>query len=235
MGFFFWIKSRRNLFRSEKENVELFFTFKGKLDDLRNLSMPNVHRWKWHDFNFLLFHLFLSKLTKTFPITFSQTFKQIDFNILLNLNSLFTQILFNYISCYYANNVTNNALSTAEIAYNIHWYKLPWRKQHFVKLMIARAQKPFFLKGYDIVDCSLSTFLNVNLIRCAHARTLALSLSLLLSNDGFCFRLFCSSSRRRFHFIWSSNGWEIEWIRRKWFLVSVEMRANANTCASSAS
>lgn len=122
----------------------------------------------------------LSKLTKTFPITFSQTFKQIDFNILLNLNSLFTQILFNYISCYYANNVTNNALSTAEIAYNIHWYKLPWRKQHFVKLMIARAQKPFFLKGYDIVDCSLSTFLNVNLIRCAHAHACSLSVSFIV-------------------------------------------------------
>lgn len=90
-----------------------------------------------------------------------KTIHNFTFNILLNLNSFFTQILFNYISCYYANDVTIKALSAAEVVYDIHWYKLPANKQLFIQLMIERAQKPFYLKGYDIVDCSLATFLNV--------------------------------------------------------------------------
>lgn len=105
-----------------------------------------------------------------------QTFRHFSLNILLNFNSFFTQILFNYISCYYANNVTMKSFAAAEIAYDMEWYKLPVQNRLFVQRMIQRAQKPFYLKGYDIVDCSLSTFLNVSLIR---SQT-------LWSDDDFC-------------------------------------------------
>lgn len=126
-----------------------------------------------------------------------QTFEHFNLHILLNLNSLFTQILFNYITCYNANNVTSKALSVAEITYNIHWYKLPVKKQRFVQMMIRRAQKPFYLKGYDIVECSLSTFLKVNLIRQASGSIVLLAFVL--------FRLFCSLLRRLFRFILCLN------------------------------
>lgn len=92
-----------------------------------------------------------------------QTLKHFNFSILLNLNSLITQVIFNYISCSYANNVTVRSLSAAEIAYSMPWYGFPVSRQLFIKHMIRRAQKPFYLKGYDIVECSLTTFFNVNL------------------------------------------------------------------------
>lgn len=90
-----------------------------------------------------------------------QTFKEFNFNILLNLNSLATQILFNYISCYHANNLTLKSWSTSDIAYNTLWYTFPVDSQRSIMQMIQRSQKPFYLKGFGIVDCSLATFLNV--------------------------------------------------------------------------
>lgn len=88
--------------------------------------------------------------------------KHFDFDILLNLNSLSTQIIFNFISCYYANNVTIKSFAAAEIAYGMNWYVFPVKRQFLIMQMVQRAQKPFYLKGYDIVDCSLTTFRNVN-------------------------------------------------------------------------
>lgn len=91
-----------------------------------------------------------------------QTLQNFDFGILLNLNSLITQIIFNYISCSYANNVTVQSLSAADIAFSVPWYAFPMTRQHFIMQMIQRAQKPFYLKGYNIVECSLATYFNVN-------------------------------------------------------------------------
>lgn len=91
-----------------------------------------------------------------------QTIKEFNFSILLNMNSFFTQILLNYISCYHANNVTLKSSSVADIAYDMRWYTFPVQEQRFIIRMIQRAQKPFHLKGFGIVDCTLATFLNVN-------------------------------------------------------------------------
>ncbi|XP_055301836.1 putative odorant receptor 69a [Sitodiplosis mosellana] len=93
-------------------------------------------------------------------LQFDEMLKHFDFDILLNLNSLFTQLFFNYISCYYANNVTIKSFAAAEISYGMNWYVFPVNRQLLICLMVQRAQKPFYLKGYDIVDCSLTTFLN---------------------------------------------------------------------------
>lgn len=112
-----------------------------------------------------------------------QTLNHFDFSILLNLDSLFTQLLFNYISCFYATNVTVKSFSAAEIAYNIHWYKFPVKNQLFIMQMIRRAQKPFYLKGYNIVECSLTTFLNASPIKTE-------TISILLSDDDCLFGLF---------------------------------------------
>lgn len=90
--------------------------------------------------------------------------KQFDFDILLNLNSLITQIIFNYISCSFANNLTIKSMSAANIAFDLPWYEYPVSKQYFIMRLIQRAQKPFYLKGYNIVECSLATNLNVNII-----------------------------------------------------------------------
>lgn len=80
----------------------------------------------------------------------------------MNLNALVTQILFNYISCSYANNITIQSFTAAEITYCSSWYLFrPIKLQKLITPMIQRAQKPFYLKGYNIVDCSMTTFLTV--------------------------------------------------------------------------
>lgn len=99
--------------------------------------------------------------TFNFFRSYLQMLSNFNFNILLDLNSFMTQILFNYISCYYADIISQKSFSASEIAYDMNWFEFPVKKQFIVKRMIERAQKPFYLKGYDIVDCSLKTFLNV--------------------------------------------------------------------------
>lgn len=78
------------------------------------------------------------------------------------MDSFFTQILLNYISCYHANNVTVKSSSVADIAYDMRWYMFPVQEQRLIIRMIQRAQKPFHLMGFGIVDCTLATFLKVN-------------------------------------------------------------------------
>lgn len=58
--------------------------------------------------------------------------------------------------------MTIKSLSTAEIVYNTFWYTYPVDSQRLIVQMIQRGQTPFHLKGFDIVDCSLETFLKVN-------------------------------------------------------------------------
>lgn len=104
-----------------------------------------------------------SKLRKRNNYLPFQTLQHFDFGILINLNSMITQIIFNYISCSYANNVTMKSFAAADIVFSTPWYAFPVTRQLFVVQMIQRAQKPFYLKGYNIVECSLTTFFNVNL------------------------------------------------------------------------
>lgn len=82
--------------------------------------------------------------------------------IVVNLFSLLLELLLNYFSCAYAQEVTTYAAELAEITYTSEWYRLPMEQQKIIQFMIFRAQEPFYLNGYQIFMCSMPTFLAVS-------------------------------------------------------------------------
>lgn len=77
------------------------------------------------------------------------------------INALTTQLVINYVLCHFVTGLTWKALSVANIIYDTPWYELPKSQQNAVSIILQRAQKPFYLSGMGILDCSLETYLNV--------------------------------------------------------------------------
>lgn len=90
-----------------------------------------------------------------------QNLQHINYDVVINFFCLFLQILLNFATCKYAQSVTTRSLEVAEMVYDSLWYRLPCSQQQIIALIIGRAQKPFYFRGYRIFTCSLDTFLTV--------------------------------------------------------------------------
>lgn len=53
------------------------------------------------------------------------------------------------------------AAEVNEAIYCSEWYSYPPKIQMFTILIMKRAQKPFILRGYSLVSCSLQSFKEV--------------------------------------------------------------------------
>lgn len=82
--------------------------------------------------------------------------------MIMNLNGLLNQILFNYVTCHYATNATQRVYSITDLVYASKWYMLPVNEQRLLILILNRAQKPPLLQGYGIITCSMASFLRVS-------------------------------------------------------------------------
>lgn len=82
--------------------------------------------------------------------------------MILGFNALLNQILFNFVTCNYATNVTQKIYSVSDLVYNVQWYRFPTNEQRLLILIIKRAQKIILLDGYGIITCSMITFLQVS-------------------------------------------------------------------------
>lgn len=71
--------------------------------------------------------------------------------------------LFMFIYCYCGNSITVNCEKIAYGASHSFWYEYPVKYQQYVKQIILRGQKPFYLTGYEIVKCSFETFKSVSM------------------------------------------------------------------------
>lgn len=92
----------------------------------------------------------------------NQDLKNISFDIVINLFCLLLEIQLNYMSCNYANSVTEHSFNVGDIIYDSFWYRLPIKQQKAIQFTIQRAQEPFYFKGYKIFICSMETFLKVH-------------------------------------------------------------------------
>lgn len=63
-----------------------------------------------------------------------------------------------FIFCYFGNVVTTKSAAVADKAYQTMWYKYPVRMQPHIILIMMQSQKPFYLKGYELMLCSLQNF-----------------------------------------------------------------------------
>lgn len=91
-----------------------------------------------------------------------QNIKEYTFDVLLAINALFTQTVFNFIICYFADIVTGASLNVAETLYNVDWFEFPVKEQQMISFMIRRAQIPFHFRGNNSITCSMQTFLRVS-------------------------------------------------------------------------
>lgn len=90
-----------------------------------------------------------------------QNLQSITYEFIINILCLILEILLNYVSCDYAQSVTVHSFEVADILCTTDWYRLPLEQQKMIGLSLQLAQKPVYLKGYNIFTCSMETFLTV--------------------------------------------------------------------------
>lgn len=56
-------------------------------------------------------------------------------------------------------------MSTGDQVYDNHWYAYPVQLQPFVGAMVQQMQRPHYLNGMGIVNCSLKSFTSVSKMR----------------------------------------------------------------------
>lgn len=86
----------------------------------------------------------------------------ISFDFVAGFDCMLTVALFFFITCYLCTGITNCSAKVSDKVYNVAWYQLPVNQQKHILLMIARAQKPFYLYGSGMFIVSLEAYLKVN-------------------------------------------------------------------------
>lgn len=80
----------------------------------------------------------MSDLTwRSIPFVFKllQEIKEYTLDVLIAINALVVQTVFNFTICYFADIVTNASLSIANILYNVEWFIFPISEQYLIKLL----------------------------------------------------------------------------------------------------
>lgn len=80
----------------------------------------------------------------------------------VSLAGLVNIILSTFIYCFLSENLTFELESIGSMFYNCLWYRLPIKHQRLFAFSIQRSQKIFRLRGFGIVECSLSVFSSVS-------------------------------------------------------------------------
>lgn len=99
--------------------------------------------------NYIAFFIFVmdGMLTKTS-----------DFNDLIVYNFLVAATCVNFVLCYYADKLTQEASEVANTMYNTAWHEMPIPQQKMLLLPIYRSQKLIQLTGFGIYTYSLQNF-----------------------------------------------------------------------------
>lgn len=63
---------------------------------------------------------------------------------------------------YFGQMLHSNLINLSELIYQSDWYQYPRSVQRFVRLMIMRAQKQFYISAYGILSCHLENFAGVS-------------------------------------------------------------------------
>lgn len=60
--------------------------------------------------------------------------------------------------CFYASNTTDRIALIGNDVYDLNWYDYPSNVRKFMILIIVRSQRPMYLSGYHLINCTLETF-----------------------------------------------------------------------------
>lgn len=106
----------------------------------------------FHNYSSLLIFYFIPKTSSA----------ELDlFNISFDMFNLLCSLLWPYLFCYCATNITNRIPSLGYVAYDSNWYDYPPELRGHITLIIRRSQEPIQFTGFKIVGCNFEVFGNV--------------------------------------------------------------------------
>lgn len=112
-------------------------------------------------FQLLMFTIFIAFTL----LSFDQGIQDLSFEIVLSINCMSCQTLFNYVVLNHAHNLSLHSSTTANIGNVSRWYTPNIKQQKLILIIIQRSQVPFFLYGYNIFHCSMIYFEGVILLK----------------------------------------------------------------------
>lgn len=108
----------------------------------------------------IIFHITVSLLSFHFFFLICpfQSVTEQKFLLLQSIACISVMIFMMFVFCYFGDVVTTKSAAVADKAYQTMWYMYPVRMQPYIILIMLQSQKPFFLKGFDLISCSLENF-----------------------------------------------------------------------------
>lgn len=85
----------------------------------------------------------------------------LDVEVAIVTASFFLQMVF--VFGYFADQLKAEAFKMNESIYCSEWYRFPPKIQMFMIYVMRRAQKPYLLQGLSLTNCSLQSFMDVNI------------------------------------------------------------------------
>lgn len=85
-----------------------------------------------------------------------------DLNIFKPAVSVALVMVWLYVYCSFGQLITSKCEQISDIAYESTFYHYPIDLRIFTLMAIGRAQKPFYITGYKITQCSLHSYRRVS-------------------------------------------------------------------------
>lgn len=89
-------------------------------------------------------------------------FKELNVQIIRPAISTILGLVWLFLNCFYGNLITIKLEQVADFAYESVFYKYPNDLRIFTLMTMCRSQRPFFITGYKITQCSLESYKRVS-------------------------------------------------------------------------
>lgn len=108
-------------------------------------------------FQFLMFVLYIVLAIRSVE----KSLQNIGTEFIVCLDCIAAQLVFLYVECHFATNLSVKSSGLATHIYNTKWYDYPLKQQKMIQPIIRQGQIPFTLDGYKFFSCSIETFAHV--------------------------------------------------------------------------
>lgn len=110
----------------------------------------------------LFYQLFMCAATTAFNLYAIEANGVLDMHAATSIYILLTVLAGTFTCCYLSESLTADLSAIGQTFYDSKWYLLPVPLKTLVMLTIQQSQSEFQLRGFNIIDCSLSVFGMVN-------------------------------------------------------------------------
>lgn len=91
-----------------------------------------------------------------------QSLRRMEVSAALAFFTLAISLLWNFLLCYTATELSDVVASISDIIYSGNWFEYPMVYRKYVRLMTLRSQRPVYFMGLGIIHCNMETFTNAS-------------------------------------------------------------------------